>query len=382
MNNLLEKRIIICGGGTAGHIYPAVAVIEYIKRKYPDCKILFIGTKKGMENSFIPALDIDFKTIKASGLVATNNPVKKFSSYIKFSYSLIAGFFSSVKMIIKFKPDSILGMGGYVCGPVLLAAVFLNKKYVLHEQNLIPGRLNRIFSKFSTYIFISFEETKKYFDGKLEKIIFSGNPVRESIKNSRHQIHDYKKWGLGSKRFTIVAFGGSLGADKINNTVIDLYDYFRFNNNIQILLICGLRYFEDTNKKIADTFKISDALIFKIFPYINEMDEVYTIADLIISRAGAITIAELIVTNIPAILIPYPEAIENHQFYNANFLVKNNKAVMILDKDLNESILIKSIEDLLSNNKEKYNSIKEKRLEFRKLNGEEIIAETMLGVVN
>ena len=382
MNNLLEKRIIICGGGTAGHIYPAVAVIEYIKRKYPGCRILFIGTKKGMENSFIPVLGIDFKTIKASGLIATNNPIKKFLSYLKFSYSLIAGFFNSVNMIIRFKPDFILGMGGYVCGPVLLAAVFLNKKYVLHEQNLIPGRLNKVFSKFSTYIFISFEETKKYFDGKLEKIIFSGNPVRESIKNSRYQIHDYKKWGLGNKRFTIVAFGGSLGADKINNAVMDLYDYFRFNNNIQILLICGLRYFEDANKKIADTFKIDDALIFKVFPYINEMNEIYAIADLIISRAGANTIAELIATNIPAILIPYPKAIENHQFYNANFLVKNNKAVMILDKDLNESILIKSIEDLLFNNKEKYNSIKEKRLEFRKLNGEEIVADTILGVVN
>jgi UDP-N-acetylglucosamine--N-acetylmuramyl-(pentapeptide) pyrophosphoryl-undecaprenol N-acetylglucosamine transferase len=271
-------------------------------------------------------------------------------------------------MIIRFKPDFILGMGGYVCGPVLLAAVFLNKKYVLHEQNLIPGRLNKVFSKFSTYIFISFEETKKYFDGKLKKIIFSGNPVRESIKNSRYQIHDYKKWGLGSNRFTIVAFGGSLGADKINNAVMDLYDYFRFNNNIQILLICGLRYFEDANKKITDTFKIGDALIFKIFPYINEMNEIYAIADLIISRAGAITIAELIATNIPAILIPYPKAIENHQFYNANFLVKNNKAVMILDKDLN--------------NKEKYNSIKEKRLEFRELNGEEIVADTILGVVS
>jgi UDP-N-acetylglucosamine--N-acetylmuramyl-(pentapeptide) pyrophosphoryl-undecaprenol N-acetylglucosamine transferase len=382
MNNLLEKRILICGGGTAGHIYPAVAVIEYIKRKYPGCRMLFIGTKKGMENSFIPALGIDFKTIKASGLIATNNPIKKISSYFKFLYSLIAGFFNSVNIIIRFKPDFILGMGGYVCGPVLLAAVFLNKKYLLHEQNLIPGRLNKVFSKFSTYIFISFEETKKYFGGKLKKIIFSGNPVRESIKNSRYQIHNYKKWGLDNKRFTIVTFGGSLGAYKINNAVIDSYDHFRLNNNIQILLICGLRYFEDANKKIADVSKISDTLIFKIFPYINEMDEIYAIADLIITRAGAITIAELIATNIPAILIPYPEAIENHQFYNADFLVKNNKAVMILDKDLNGSILIKSIEDLLFNDKEKYNSIKEKKLEFGKLNGEEIVANTILGVVN
>lgn len=382
MNNLLEKRILICGGGTAGHIYPAVAVIEYIKRKYPGCRMLFIGTKKGMENSFIPALGIDFKTIKASGLIATNNPIKKFSIYIKFLYSLIAGFFSSVKMIIKFKPDFILGMGGYVCGPVLLAAVFLNKKYVLHEQNLIPGRLNKVFSKFSTYIFISFEETKKYFNGKLKKIIFSGNPVRESIKNSRYQIHNYKKWGLSNKRFTIVAFGGSLGADKLNNTVIDLYGYFKLNGNIQILLICGIRYYEEANKRITDKFKTGDTLIFKIFPYINEMNEIYAIADLIISRAGANTIAELTATNIPAILIPYPKAIENHQFYNADFLVKNNKAVMILDKDLSEIILTKSIEDLLFNNKEKYNSFKEGRLEFKKLNGEEIIADIIMGAVN
>jgi len=372
------KSILICGGGTAGHIYPAIAILEFIKEKYPYSRLLFVGTKRGMENKFIPELGIDFRTIKASGLINTNNYFKKVLSYLKFLVFFMAGFFSSLSLLLNFKPDFIIGMGGYVCGPVLAAAIFLGKKFGLHEQNYIPGRLNKIFSRFSRYVFISFEDTAKFFNLRNARVVFSGNPVRKEIRDSIHDSPDYQNWGFKEERFTIVAFGGSLGAEKINAAIMDLYNYFKNDSSMQIILICGNRYYEEAGKKLKNICNESDRLLFCLLPYVSEMDKVYTIADLIISRAGANTIAELAITNIPAILIPFPKAIGNHQFYNARYLVKNKKAVMILDKDLSQENLAGEINNLLVNNKEKYFLIKEAKLKIAGMDSAKIIAETII----
>jgi UDP-N-acetylglucosamine--N-acetylmuramyl-(pentapeptide) pyrophosphoryl-undecaprenol N-acetylglucosamine transferase len=269
-------------------------------------------------------------------------------------------------------------MGGYVCGPVLAAAIFLGKKFGLHEQNYIPGRLNKVFSRFSRYIFISFEDTAKFFNLGNDKVVFSGNPVRKEIRDSIYANPDYQDWDFQEERFTIAAFGGSLGAEKINTAVMDLYNYFKNDSGIQIILICGNRYYEELNKKLKNICNESDRLLFRLLPYVSEMDKVYTIADLIISRAGANTIAELAITNIPAILIPFPKAIDNHQFYNARYLVKNKKAVMILDKDLSQENLTLEINNLLANNKEKYFLIKEAKLKIAGMDSAKIIAETII----
>ena len=372
------KSILICGGGTAGHIYPAIAILEFIKEKYPYSRLLFVGTKRGMENKFIPELGIDFRTIKASGLINTNNYFKKVLSYLKFLVFFMAGFFSSLSLLLNFKPDFIIGMGGYVCGPVLAAAIFLGKKFGLHEQNYIPGRLNKIFSRFSRYVFISFEDTAKFFNLRNARVVFSGNPVRKEIRDSIYAEPDYQNWGFKEERFTIAAFGGSLGAERINAAVMDLYNYFKNDEHMQIILICGNRYYEEAGKKLKNICNESDRLLFCLLPYVSEMDKVYTIADLIISRAGANTIAELAITNIPAILIPFPKAIGNHQFYNARYLVKNKKAVMILDKDLSQENLTGEINNLLVNNKEKYFLIKEAKLKIAGMDSAKIIAETII----
>ncbi|MCL4415190.1 MAG: undecaprenyldiphospho-muramoylpentapeptide beta-N-acetylglucosaminyltransferase [Actinobacteria bacterium] len=372
------KSILICGGGTAGHIYPAVAISEFIKEKYPYIRQVFVGTKRGMENKFIPELGMDFRTIKASGIINTNNYFKKILNYLKFFVFSMAGFFSSFSLIINFKPDFIIGMGGYVCGPVLAAAIFLRKNFGLHEQNYIPGRLNKIFSRFSRYIFISFEDTGKFFKPGNNKIVFTGNPVRRQIKDSIYAGQDFRNWDFQKERFTIAAFGGSLGAEKINTAVMGLYDYFKNDSNIQIILICGNRYYEEASKKLKNIRNENDRLLFRLLPYANEMNKIYTIADLIISRAGANTIAELAITNIPSILIPFPRAVDNHQFYNAEYLVKNKKAVMILDKDLNKENLAREINNLLANNKEKYFSLKEAKLRIASMDSAKIIAETIM----
>ena len=378
----MSKRILICGGGTAGHVYPAVAIIENIKSYCPNCKLLFAGTKSGMENEYITGLGVNFEEIKACGLSINYNLFKKVLNYLRFLFLLILGFIKSLKIIKRFKPDIILGMGGYVCGPVLLAAALLRKEYAIHEQNYIPGRLNSFFSKFAKYIFISFKETEKFFSSKNGKIIFTGNPVRKIIKDMKAKSPDYRKWGLEEKRFSIVAFGGSLGAEKINNTILRLGSYFKNNADIQILLICGARFYSELKHKMDyinnENDEHKDKLILKIFPYIDQMDDIYRIADIIISRAGANTIAELVVSNIPAILIPYPKAVANHQFYNASFLASSGKAMLILDKDLSANILVEKIKELMDDGKKKYKEMKEKEIEVQEIDSAKYISRLLI----
>lgn len=375
----MKKKIIICSGGTGGHIYPALAVVEAMKDNYPLCKILFVSSKKGPGIELIAQYNINYRTIKSCGLVTDVNILKKVSNIIKFFYFYIAGFFQSLKIVIGFKPDIILGMGGYVCAPVLSAGIITGAKIALHEQNYIPGRLNKFFSRFAKYIFISFKDTANYLKMGKDRIIFSGNPLRKTIRKLKSQELEFKKWGLEKGRFTIVAFGGSLGAEKINNTITELYDYFKDNDKVQILLISGKRFYESLMENKKDINKYGDKIIFRVFDYINEMDEIYSIADLVISRAGANTISELIEYNIPSILVPYPRAVANHQFYNANFMVRNGKAIMIEDKDLRGKKLVGLIQMLAESDWKKYREMKSSVISDTVTDSAGLIAAKLMG---
>lgn len=374
----MRKKILICGGGTGGHLYPALAIIEYIKDKYPLCELLFIGTERGLGRELIPQSGVNYKTVKSCGLILDGSISRKILNIIKFLYSLTLGFLQSFKIVLKFKPDIILGMGGYICAPVLLAGIFMSRKIALHEQNYIPGRLNSFFSRFARYIFISFSDTDKYLKVKKNKIIFTGNPVRKAVEQSKNIKPEFEKWGLEKGRFTIIAFGGSLGAEKINNTIINLYNYFKDNDKIQILLICGSRFYNQLVKSEKNIIESKGKFILKIFSYISEMQEIYRISDVIISRAGANTISEIIECNIPSILIPYPYAVANHQFYNADFLARKGKAILIEDKDLNEEKIIKIIELLIKDDRKRYKEMKNIEIRDVKINSAEIIASKLM----
>lgn len=354
----MKKKILICAGGTGGHIYPALAVAESIKNNYPSCKILFVSSERGLGAELVPQYNINYRTIKSCGLITGVNILKKIFNVIKFFYFYIIGFFQSLRIVLTFKPDIILGMGGYICAPILSAGILTGVKIALHEQNYIPGRLNSFFSRFAKFIFISFNDTAKYLKGRRDRIIFTGNPLRKIIKKPKNSMPEFRKWGLEKGRFTIVAFGGSLGAEKINNTVIGLYDYFKDNNKIQVLLISGKRFYDRLMENKKNIIKSGDKVIFRVFAYISEMNEIYGISDLVISRAGANTISEIMEYNVPSILIPYPEAVANHQFYNADFLVKNGKAIMIEDKDLNEKKVIEVIKMFAEADWKKYKEMK------------------------
>jgi len=346
----MGKRIIVAAGGTAGHINPAASLIEYMLNVDSGTEVMFIGTKKGMEKSLIAGLCVEFRSVNASGFNISSNLFRKIVVYFKFLANLILGFFESVHLIRSFNPGIVLGMGGYVCAPVFLAAVCCRKKIAIHEQNYIPGRLNKFFAKFAHYIFISFEDSGKYFKntGKQVRaeIIYTGNPLRSAVRKFYKLEPDYEKWQLEKDRRTIVCLGGSLGAEKINNTIIELYMDLRNEADFQILLISGTRFYKQVVNRIKEMRLDTDRLIFKVYPYVFEMEKIYRIADLVISRAGAMTVSELYYTMTPAILIPYPEAIENHQLYNAQYLVKKNMAVIINDKDITPGVLLQEIKDM------------------------------------
>jgi UDP-N-acetylglucosamine--N-acetylmuramyl-(pentapeptide) pyrophosphoryl-undecaprenol N-acetylglucosamine transferase len=358
----MEKKLLICGGGTGGHLYPALAIIEYIKDSYPLCRILLIGTERGLERESISKSDIDYRTVKSCGLVLKGSVFRKIFNTAKFLLLFISGFFQSIKIILEFKPDIILGMGGYICGPVLSAGIVTGKKIALHEQNYIPGRLNSIFSRSAGYIFTSFRDTVKYLKVNISKIIYTGNPLRKAIRELKETRPDFKKWGLEEGRFTITAFGGSLGAEKINDAVFDLYYYFKQNRRIQILLICGRRFYDKLMREKRDILKGKSKLIFKVFPYIKEIHEIYRISDIIISRAGANTVSEIREADIPSILIPYPGAVADHQLYNARFLARRGKAFIIKDNDLNKKKMFEVVNSFLINNGKKYKEMKERKI--------------------
>ena len=374
----MEKKKLICAGGTGGHINPALAVAQHIRDNYPLSEILFISSERGPGAELIPQYNINFKTVKSCGLVPGVNILKKIFNVIKFFYFYIIGFFQSLRIVLKFKPDIILGMGGYICAPVLSAGILMGVKIALHEQNYIPGRLNSFFSRFAKFNFISFNDTVKYLKVRKDRVIFTGNPLRKTLKKLKSPGPKFKKWGLEEGRFTIVAFGGSLGAEKINNTVTGLYDYFKDNNKIQILLISGNRFYDRLMDNKKNIIKSKDKIIFKVFAYISEMNEIYRVSDLVISRAGANTIFEIMEYNIPSILIPYPDAVSNHQFYNADFLVKNGKAIMIEDKDLSEKKVAEVIKILAEADWKKYKEMKSLKIDNAPVDSAGLIASKLM----
>jgi UDP-N-acetylglucosamine--N-acetylmuramyl-(pentapeptide) pyrophosphoryl-undecaprenol N-acetylglucosamine transferase len=376
----MRKKILICAGGTGGHIYPALAVIERLKEKYPSSKVVFISSERGPGSELLSGYEINYRMVKSCGLVLNVSAPVKVLNTAKFIYFLIYGFFQSLRIIMIFKPDIILGMGGYICAPVLLAGIFLAKKIALHEQNYIPGRLNGMFSRFARYIFISFNNTCKYLKAKEDRIIFTGNPLRKPIRINKRTGTVFNKWGLEEGRFTIAAFGGSLGAESINNAVINLYPYFKDNDKIQILLISGRRFFKKIVKSKKNIGNPEDNLIFKVFEYINEINEIYKISDMVISRAGANTVSEIIEYNIPSILVPYPYAVANHQYYNANYLASKGKAIMIMDGDLDGEKLYITLKKLSQNNWKMYNEIKNKKIKGAKKDSAGIIAHKLVEV--
>ncbi len=332
-------KVLIAGGGTGGHINPGLAIAKYIKQKEAEADITFVGTKKGLETKLVPREGFPLETITVRGFK------RKLSlDTLVAIKELIQSFFQASKLLKRIKPDVVIGTGGYVCGPVLYMAAKKGIPTLIHESNAFPGVTNRLLEKYVNYVAISFKDAEKYFKNK-NKLVLTGNPVRdELLKSERDNV--VSDLGIVEGKPVIVAMGGSRGARKINETIADMLNNY-FKGEFNLIFATGEAQFDDINRTIKVDDKYNDMV--KVVPYIYNVDQVYVASDLMICRAGAITISELQVMGIPSILIPSPYVTANHQEHNARSLEKDGGAVVILENELNADLLYKQICSLISN---------------------------------
>ncbi len=339
-------RVVISAGGTGGHIYPAIAIINKIRLQEPNSEFLYIGTHNRMEKDIIPALNIPYEAIKVYGFNR-----RYMLRNIKNIFLLIKGYRRSRKLIKRFNPDVVIGVAGYVTVPVILAASRLKYKTFIHEQNSVPGKANKFLSKYATKIGISFKSTISFFPAS--KTIFTGNPCSEEAINKPAMTKE--ELGLSVNKRLVYIVMGSLGATKISNILIETLPLFE-PKSYEVIFVTGKDSYEDV---IKNPFPSN----VKIFPYIDNQTRVMKLADVMVSRCGASTLSEIIALEIPSILIPSPYVPDNHQYKNAMDLITENAAVLIEEKDLSNIILVKIIDDLIGNTEK----IKEMKAKLNKM---------------
>lgn len=328
-------RIVVSAGGTGGHIYPALAVIDKLKKEYSNLEVLFIGNEKRMESELIPNRGIPFEGLKIYGF--SKNILKDFENLFLISTS----YHKCLKILKKFKPDIVMGFGGYVTYPVLKAAKKLKIKTFLHEQNSIIGKTNKILANNTDLVAVSFLSTLDKFK-KAKKVIYSGNPCGEAALTAT----PIKKSdiGLDSNKKLVIVVAGSLGSLTMNEKLKEFLLLSR-KENYQILYITGKNYYDNFVKGIPYYPNI------KILPYLDNLPGIMQNADLIVTRAGASTMSEILALSLPAIFIPSPYVANNHQYYNAKEIVDNNAGLMILEEELDGKVLFKIVKELLVDKK-------------------------------
>jgi UDP-N-acetylglucosamine--N-acetylmuramyl-(pentapeptide) pyrophosphoryl-undecaprenol N-acetylglucosamine transferase len=355
-----KYRFLFAGGGTGGHLFPAIAVAEQIREIKPDADILFVGTKDKIEGRVVPKLGFKFKSIWIKGF-SRKITLDNFLFPLKLFVSLI----QSLIINISFRPKVAIGSGGYVAGPVIWAASVMGAKVILLEQNSYPGVTTRLLERFADEVHLSFETSKKYL--RREKVHhLTGNPVRKNL-GRMEKTKALEKFGLSGEKKTLLVIGGSLGAKSINEVMADSLKMLE-ENDIQVIWQTGKNYYEQYKNMNSDNVKISD--------FIDDMNSAYSACDLLLARAGATTIAELLNLGIPAILVPSPNVAENHQYYNAKSLSDSKAAILIEDKSLKNELVQKVFEVL--NSEEKLSELRNKALQLAKPNATQIIAQSTI----
>lgn len=328
-------KIVISGGGTGGHIYPALALIREIQKKHKNCSFLYIGTEKGLESTLVPRENIPFKSIHITGFkrkISFDN-VKTVARFIK-------GVSESKKMLKEFNADVVIGTGGYVCGPVVYAAAKLGIPTIIHEQNSVPGLTNKFLSRYSTKIAVCFEEAKAFFPA--DKTVLTGNP-RASEVLSYSGKKGLETVGLDSTKPVVLVVGGSRGAKAINEAILKMMSEIG-EKPYQLLYVTGDVHYEKIQEEMGLIGNPSNVVVKS---FVHNMPEVLAGVDLVVARSGATTLAELTALGVPSILIPSPYVTNNHQEKNANSLVVNEAAVMIREKDLTGAKLLSTIDEIL-----------------------------------
>lgn len=351
-------KVLISGGGTGGHIYPALAIAD----KFNNDDILYVGTKDSLEEELAAKNNIKFKAIAVQGFKRG-----KILDNISTLFKLLIGLIQSIVINFKYKPDVVIGTGGYVSGPIVFISSLVGRKTFIHEQNAYPGITNRILGKFVDKIFISYKESERFFDQ--EKTIFSGNPVRqEFLSDNNKTINKTKK--------IILSFGGSGGAKIINDTILDVLKEINEYDGLEFIHVTGKRYYD----KFIEALQQDDIVLndnFTIVDYLNEMPKYMKASDLVISRAGAITISELKHSKTPSILIPSPNVTDDHQKHNAMAMEKLGLSKMILEKDLKRNDIIQFI-DMIIEDSQEIKNMKQNFLTLDPVDATRIIYDTIL----
>lgn len=354
-------RVVVSAGGTGGHIYPAISIINRIKEYDKKVEVLYIGTTNRMEHEIIPKMNIPYFGIEISGL--SKNIGKSFKSIKLLMKSL-----NLVKnKLIEFKPDIVIGVGGYVTFPVIYEAHKLGIKTIIHEQNSISGKTNKLLAKYVDKVLVSLPGSIKYFPK--DKVILTGNP-RSSEAIKARKINK-KELGLNESKKLVLIVMGSLGSMTINKELLDIVPKFK-DKNYEVLLVTGKNYY--------DNFKNININNVKIVPFLDNMLNVLKVCDLIVTRAGASTIAEITAIGLPSILVPSPYVANNHQFHNAMELVNAKAAYLLEEKSFKSDSLLEKI-DLILNDKKLMNEMHLNALKFGHVNSSDQILKSIIDLL-
>jgi len=330
-------NIVIAAGGTAGHINPGISIANIIKKYYPDANITFIGTRYGLESKLVPKAGFDIKFIHSKGL--SKSPIKLLKSVVANT----EGIFEAKKILKELKPKIVIGMGGYVCAPVLFVAKkMLHIPVFIHESNSVAGKTNKFIGNFADGIAVGFERTKNDFKSKF--VFVTGNPVNQAFFNVVKSKDSEN---------AVLIYGGSQGAKGINDTVIKMVNEKKLS--YKIIYATGEKNYSSVKESIKNIHNND----ITVLPYINNMPDMFSKVSLVVARAGALTVSELKAADMPAVLIPLPTAAENHQEFNARAFEETGGCTVILEKDLNEKILNKKIEEILKVNKKQKKPVTE-----------------------
>lgn len=368
MNEINKINIIISGGGTGGHVFPAISIADAVKKNFVNANILFIGSDNRLETTAVPNAGYEFIGLPIRGLQ------RKISlSFFDTLYRLLKSISISKKIIKKFKPDIVVGVGGYASSAVMHVA---NKKKIptlIQEQNSYPGITNKVLAQKVNAICVAYEGMDKFFP--VEKIFLTGNPIRNLKTSDTSKEDALKFFGLNNNKKTLFITGGSLGARTINDSIIKNFDALK-KANIQVIWQTGNRYYHDV-MKFMESQTNTENIVVRMF--IDRMDLAYKSADLVVSRAGAITISELALLEKSVIFIPSPNVAEDHQTKNAQALVDLNAAIMIKDSEAEKDLIEKAIE--IINNNQKLEELSENISKYAKPNAANEISDIIKKII-
>ncbi len=365
----MAKRVIISGGGTGGHIFPAVAIANALKKIAPDTEILFVGANGRMEMEKVPAAGY-----KIIGLDIQGFQRKSIIKNLLLPFKMLMSLIRSRDIIKEFKPDVAVGVGGYASGPLLFAASLMNLPYLIQEQNSYAGITNKNLGRKAKKICVAFDGMEKFFPA--EKILITGNPIRQdtvNIQGKREEAYDF--FSLSSLKKTILVTGGSLGAGTLNKSMLAGIDRI-IAQDVQLIWQTGKYYCQS----ISDQLREKEHSNIKVLEFLQKMDLAYAAADVIISRAGAGTIAELFVVSKPVILVPSPNVAEDHQTKNAMALVIKEAAVLVTDNEAEQNLVDVALQ--LLKNDVKCASLSENIGEMALPDADEVIAREVLKIAN